>query len=601
MDAQERFTNINESYKYSGSGTLYFTEGKRDKTGATYEETTAIANHAPILKERRIIDNGIETSEELVYSAFRGGKSGPATGITLKDLYSQTPQMKFGAACRIYPGKGAVTRYRECMQMQCEDFPETTVYQHTGYTMIDGERIFLNGGNSVTRDGLTSRYNVDLPGPLGLYGFTERKDEGRYKTLLSVLPAVAPAPLVYAGLGVAFLSPLNRLLREIGLEPMFVLYFTGKTGSGKSTFARLLLNFFGDYDKSAPPPASFNDTPNALEMKLALTDSTLVLADDRIPSTTPAIRAKMEAMEQRIVRMIGERVGRGRLNADSTMKTVYRPVANVLVTAEEAFSNIGESGAARALSVSIKPGDIDFTSPGNAITRAQRDAGHLNQCMGEYIAYVIGHWDEIKERAAGLFQEYRDAAQNGGHARLAEAVAHLQLGIYYMCTWLQSAHVIDEAQAAAMQGKAWEIFLQLAEEQNRRITAEKPVNLFLSAVRAMLDNKEIRTVKPGTDSDFTGPTKAGYEDDEYFYFDPARIYVKVREFYAAQDRAFPLGQSALFGHLADDGIIVTDEGPSGKRQFTKGKRFKGINGGRPVRYLWVRKSALQEDDDAEQG
>lgn len=326
MDAQERFTNINESYKYSGSGTLYFTEGKRDKTGAAYEETTAIANHAPILKERRIIDNGIETSEELVYRAFRGGKSGPATGITLKDLYSQTPQMKFGAACRIYPGKGAVTRYRECMQMQCEDFPETTVYQHTGYTMIDGERIFLNGGHSVTRDGLTSRYNVDLPGPLGLYGFTERKDEGRYKTLLSVLPAVAPAPLVYAGLGVAFLSPLNRLLREIGLEPMFVLYFTGKTGSGKSTFARLLLNFFGDYDKSAPPPASFNDTPNALEMKLALTDSTLVLADDRIPSTTPAIRAKMETMEQRIVRMIGERVGRGRLNADSTMKTVYRPV-----------------------------------------------------------------------------------------------------------------------------------------------------------------------------------------------------------------------------------------------------------------------------------
>ena len=112
----------------------------------------------------------------------------------------------------------------------------------------------------------------------------------------------------------------------------------------------------------------------------------------------------------------------------------------------------------------------------------------------------------------------------------------------------------------------------------------------------MLDNKEIRTVKPGTDSDFTGQTKAGYEDEEYFYFDPARIYVKVREFYAAQDCTFPLGKTALFSHLADDGIIVTDIGPDGKRRFTKGKRFQEINGGKIVRYLWVRKSALQEGD-----
>ena len=60
MEKNEKRVRIGDNYEYSPDGTLYYIEGKEDKNGNTYKETTAIANHTPLLKEQRIIDNGID-------------------------------------------------------------------------------------------------------------------------------------------------------------------------------------------------------------------------------------------------------------------------------------------------------------------------------------------------------------------------------------------------------------------------------------------------------------------------------------------------------------------------------------------------------------
>ena len=97
MAQKTEFSLIGEFYKYSPDGTLYYSEGKEDKNGNRYEETTKIANHTPLLKEQRIIDNGIEISEELVFNVLRNYHRGADTVITLKDVLSQTPNIKFGS------------------------------------------------------------------------------------------------------------------------------------------------------------------------------------------------------------------------------------------------------------------------------------------------------------------------------------------------------------------------------------------------------------------------------------------------------------------------------------------------------------------------
>lgn len=585
MEKNEKRVRIGDNYEYSPDGTLYYVEVIESKNGDTGKVSTPIANHTPLLKEQRIIDNGIETTEELVFTALRDFRKGADTAISLKDVLSQTPNIKFGAACRIFLGRGAKSRYSEAMQIQCENAPLTMLYQHTGYTTIEGERVFLNGGHSVTKDGLTDKYNVMLSGQMENYVFTDKKDSERYKTLLSLLPSVAPTSLVYAGLGLSFLTPLNALLRDCGIEPCFILYFTGKTGARKTTMAKLFLNFFGAFNNGTAPTASFRDTTNAVEKKFALADSTLVLLDDRIPSTTPKIKAQMEAMEQAVARQIGDRSGRARMNADGTLKATYRPKCNLIITAEESFSNVGESAIARSISVDLKPGDINLS----ALTKVQQNADHLNQCMSDYIQFVIQNWDSIAEQAKPLFLEYRDKAQNGGHGRLAECVAHLQIGIYFMCEWLLAENIVDESQAERLRTAAWNVFIELADKQNRRIVEEKPVKLFLDAVREMRDRGTIRIVDIDCTNDYNSSSVVGYRDKDFYYFYPDSIYTEVKKFYSAQDRNYPLGKTALFQQLAIDGLIETD-----KDQTTKAKRIK--NGKRP-RFLWLKADALDEEKE----
>ena len=573
---------IGDKYISKPSGEQYRIEPIVSKeTGEVIGQTeTAFANHTPILKEQRTIDNGIEVTEELVFNVRRAGRSWGDVSITTKDILSNTPNLKFGAACRIYLGRNFKSFYSESMQMQCENAPHSVVYQHTGYSVIDGERVFLNGGYSVTAEGLTDKYNVVFSGQLQNYHFTNEKHDSRYNTLLRALPKVAPKELVFAGLGLSFLTPLNAMLREKGVEQSFILYFVGKTGARKTTLAKLFLNFFGTFDNGTAPPAGFRDTINAIEKKFALLDSTLTLLDDRIPSTTPKIRAQVEAIEQASFRLIGDRSGRARMNADGTLKATYIPKCGLITTAEEAFSNAGESGVARSLAVELKPGDVDLT----ALTEVQQRAEELNECMSEYIQYVIVHWDELAEELKPLFIDLRSKAQNGGHGRLAECVAHLEIGITVLCRWLESIGEITTEQAEELKARAWDVFVSLAEEQNRRITNEKPVKLFIDAIKEMKDRGEIRFDEIGGNANSLHPI--GYTDKYFYYCYPDSIYSEVKRFYAAQDINFPLGKSALFQQLAIDGLIEADKG-----QSTKVKRI----GEKRPRFLWLRVEALDND------
>lgn len=590
MEKESEILKIGECYESKPDGTMVRKESvlSKDTREVAYIEETAFANHSPILKENRIVDNGIEQVEELSFEVRRAGRTWGTFQVTLKDILSQTPNIKFGAACRIFPIRGAKSWYSEAMQIQCENAPCTTLYKHTGYAIVDGERVFLNGGYSVTANGLTDKYSVQMDGKLGRYGFSNEKHSSRYNTLLVDLPKVAPKSLIYTALAYSFLTPLNAMLQEIGYEPRFILYFIGRTGSRKSTLANLFLSFFGTFRETESAPISFKDTINAAEQAMGVLNSTLTLLDDRIPSINKIINDQQERMEQSVLRAVGDRAGKARMFANGSLRPVFRPVCNLIITAEQAYSNVGESAIARSVSCELKPGDVDLS----ALTVVQQKANELNECMSEYIQYVLANWDTIAGKIKPMFLSLRDKAQTGGHGRLAVAVAHLQIGMTIMCDWLKSANAITEEQSNQLEEQAWEIFIALSAEQNRRIYEEKPVKLFLNAVKELMDRGEIRF--SDLNEEYNPIKPIGYEDEYFYYCYPDSIYSEVRKFYAAQDLNFPLGKTALFQQLAIDKLIETD-----KNQNTKAKRISDKNGTKRPRLLWLRKEALENKEENE--
>jgi hypothetical protein len=212
--------------------------------------------------------------------------------------------------------------------------------------------------------------------------------------------------------------------------------------------------------------------------------------------------------------------------------------------------------------------------------------------MGDYIQWILSNWDAISERAKPMFLDFRNKAQSGGHGRLAECVAHLQIGVVFMCEWLINQSVISTTDADTLQRKSWDVFISLAQAQNRRIAEEKPVKLFLDAIKEMHDRKAINIFDLDNPSQCGNINVIGYKDSNYYYFYPDSIYSEVKKFYNAQDKNYPLGKTALFQQLADDGLIEKD-----KDQNTKAKR---INGKRP-RLLWLRVDALEEKEEYSDG
>ncbi|MFV0314845.1 MAG: hypothetical protein ACK5I7_07030 [Anaerotignum sp.] len=602
MEEKEQTVTVCDDYVYyTPSGKSARRELLKTKDGEIYEETTIFANHFAKVLCVKIIDDGVVKNQIIQISVFCNGKWSEVVDLSQKDALSNNPNAFFEPGCRVYPWVRASKALQiDMIQAQCEVAERAYVNQHTGYKTINGNRVFLNAINSITEDGKSPLHQAMLPGQMSNYGFLpdEDKSSERYRTLLFMFCDDFPAPneLMFAGVAFAFLTSLNGLLREILLEPRFVLYFIGSTGCGKTSMANWFLNFFGIFSYNSPAPTNFSSTKNANERIYGIADSVLVSLDDKHPTGTTQAKANQSDVEQGALRGSGDKAARARLNADSTMKASYQMKCNLIITAEEAYTEVGESAIARSISVDLKPGDIRLDGK-NSMVDMWHNAKHLNQCMGEFIQYVLCNWDSLQARARQLFDTINPKARTGGHNRLAETITFLQMGITFMCDWLISAEVINNDKAEMIQEQSWSIFKKMSENQNQKITSEKPEQMFVTAIKEMLAQNTIRVIKLGHESDYTNPSKVGFYDGNYYYFYPQAIFIKVKEFYSLQGRSFPLGQAALFSHLANEEMIEVDRVKNGKIQSTKGKRIKGVADGKTVRYLWLRAIALQENEE----
>lgn len=602
MEKKEQSIAVCDDYVYyTPSGKSARREVMKTKDGDTYEETTIFANHFAKVLCVKIIDDGVIKNQIIQISVFRNGKWSEVVDLSQKDALGNNPNAFFEPGCRVYPWVRASKALQiDMIQAQCEVAERVYVNQHTGYKVINGKRVFLNALNSITEDGKSTLYQVSLPGQMSNYGFLPDEDKSpeRYKTLLFMLCDDFPAPnnLMFAGVAFAFITSLNGLLREILLEPRYSLLLVGGTGSGKTSIGNFLLNFHAITSYNSPAPTNFSSTKNANEKLYGIADSVMMLLDDKYPTASPREKANQLDVMQGADRGAGDKAARARLNSDSSLKTSYQMKCNLIITAEEAYVDVGESAIARSISVDLKPGDIRLDGE-NSMVDMWHNAKHLNQCMSEFIQYVLCNWDNLQVRARQLFDTINPKARTGGHNRLAETITFMQMGITFMCDWLISAEVINTEKAEMIQEQSWEIFKKMSDNQNQKITTEKPEQMFVTAVKEMLAQNTVRVVKLGQESDYTSTSKVGFYDGNYYYFYPQAIFIKVKEFYALQGRSFPLGQAALFSHLANEEMIEVDHVKNGKIQSTKGKRIKGVAEGKLVRYLWVRAIVLQEEKE----
>ena len=554
---------------------------KTTKDNISYLEP--IANFLARPTREIIRDNGLE--QEMTFEVeglLSGGIPLPRITIPAKELFSMNwiPE-KWGLKPNMEPGQGSKDKMRHAIQSLSRNIKQETIYTHLGWRKVNGKWIYLHAGGAVGADGVQVDPDEDN---LHRYILPDAGEVDYREVLLSILN-IAPDTITVPQLALVFLAPLCEPLRMAKIEPAFVLWVRGQSGTGKSTLAALFLSFFGDFTGKSLP-ASFKDTANAIEKKaFAVKDSILVI-DDFHPTGDKGSKQKMQQIAQQIMRGYGDRTGRARLKSDSSSRKAFRPRGLAMVTGED-IPEAGESTTARYLTVEINRGDINL----DKLTHLQAETKDLGKFMRSYLEWLAPQMDDLPRKLKEKFLAYRHQARTSDqHGRLPEAVAWLQLGLETGLQYCLDKGAITTEEMAAALSESRSIFITLAKEQNRLLTGERPTEKFLTLLSEMMLAKMVKTI-PLSGSQTTDDLIAkddgfiGWHDHEFYYLKTELVWKAISSFCNQQGSQFPVSQNTLWKHLRTDRIIYADS--------DRPARVKKING-RPERVLFLHKKFVEQ-------
>lgn len=447
-----------------------------------------------------------------------------------------------------------------------------TVYTHTGWRKIGGKYCFLYHSGAIGNNKVSVELDYKLqPYNMGCKGVSFEKATLAFLRLFEISSEKVMFPLI----AIAFLSPLNEFLRQVGYEPAFLLYLLGRTQTKKSTIAALILSFFGRFTSSTLP-SSFKDTENAIEKKGHSLKDVPTVIDDFHPVSHYKEKQNMDKIAQSLSRGYGDRAGKDRMQADTSIRQGFAPRGNAIITGED-FPAIGQSGSARNFIVELLANDVPASDDLDFV-QEQASMGVLAKFMEQYILWLIPQATSLPVQLKGKFLELRHRAIKEkivGFGRTGDIVAWLQIGMESMIDFCISQKIYTKDIGENKKEEAWNVFCGLSCVQLEKAEEDKPNNMFIDAIKEMLESGRVyvKNYPEDTEREYNRKSEIlGYLENDKYYFFPTQTFSCVVQFYKQQSVDFPLSRTRLFKQMADEKLIETETTGTTKT-YTKQKRF----------------------------
>ena len=311
----------------------------------------------------------------------------------------------WGVNAAIKPKQDQELRY--LLQLMAKDILVTTVYTHIGWRKIDGNWVYLHAGGAIGSEAV----EVEINDRLKRYTLPEATGDIKeaIRAPLSLLE-LGPKKIMYSLLALVYLAPLCEPLRQAGIEPSLLTYIWGPTGSKKSTLIALLLSHCGNFNAKGLP-ASFRDTANSIEKLAFLAKDTLLAVDDLYPAKEPREKARLEGVLEHLSRNQGDRTGKGRMKADTSLREGLPPRGLALCSGE-VMPLVGSS-LARGFIHRLQKGEIDLAK----LTQAQAQKSLLSQAMKGYLEWLAPQLDALPSQLEEAFTHLRQEANKKDPAK----------------------------------------------------------------------------------------------------------------------------------------------------------------------------------------
>lgn len=453
---------------------------------------------------------------------------------------------QWGGRAAIEPGRGTKDLLRHAIQvLSAEELENRHAYTHTGWRVIDGQRVFLHAGGAVGMDGI----EVQLPDNLKYYQLpTDGKIDPATAMRESIkLLDIAPGHVSYPLYAITFLPPLGEFV-----TPAFVPWAEGQSGSLKSSMLAVYLNHYGAGFNEYALPADWLGTANSLEKLSFHAKDVLFVIDDFRPAMSQSENRKMQDAAARIIRAAGNKQGRSRLDSGSAFRRTYAPRGVVASTAERGAA--GVSVKSRLLNIDIEPLDVNREK----LSAAQAQRHVYAYAMVGFIEWLAKRWETLAKTLPGKAADVRMLYSNiEGHKRVPNAVATTYAAFDVAMDYAVDIGAIDRATADHHRNHCFAALQQIAETQSADVASQDPALLFIQTLVNMLYQKRAFIVGKGTNKALGGEIgqKLGWWDGIRIYLLPA-AYNEVYQFCNRQGEVFPLDPTTLWKELRRKGYLA---------------------------------------------
>jgi hypothetical protein len=543
--------------------------------GETY--AIQVSNFVARINQVQEFDDGIEIAQQFVIGGIlEGTKDLPAITVNAKDFRSMNWVEKLWGNLLITSAPKARDIVRETVQRVSINAPITKVHYTLGWKYIEGTWYYLFSGGSIGGNDVSVAEINELKGYFfEEYPYNIKECAVYIQKLIDIASHEITIPL----LAHVFLAIMIEKLKLEDIEPRYLMWVYGVSGSFKTALMVVLINFFGTFNS---PPATFNDTAVALEKKAYLTKDSLLLVDDFYPSASPNEAKSKASLANNLTRKYGDRITRSRSKSNLTLAKDYPPRGNLICTSEDLL--IGHSTNSRHMGIEIHRGDINS----DVLTELQNNKKFLACFMVNFIQYVA---EKIMGDSAvtykDKFLDYRNKSQNSNHhRRFAEAIACLQIGWEALLGFLKQIGHVDEKQYQEYFDEGFVIFQDLAKRQNDLVQNDDIADKFMMALKELLDTNQIIPVQKDSPSTLNKGSTICYHDEDNYYFIPQSTYATVADFFNKRGDLLNINEYMLRKMLADRKYIT--ESADGDGHKTRKVKI-GIS---TIRVLQIPKAVL---------
>jgi hypothetical protein len=285
----------------------------------------------------------------------------------------------------------------------------------------------------------------------------------------------------------------------------------------------------------------------------------LTVIDDFAPQSDPYRARKMDGNAGYLIRAVGNRSGRGRLNANLSQRPVHPPRGMVLATGEQLPD--GQSDNARLLTIELHDGDVDL----GRLSASQEEAGRYPHALAGYAQWLAGEWETLSEVLPAMQREQRKRLideMEGSHRRVPDTLATLYIGFDLGLSYAVEIGALTKAEAQTWRKRGWEALKRGASDQARRVERQRPTELFFSKLGNLLALGRVY-LKDSVGEEQIGGGAAGNEgigwyDEDYIYLLPA-VYNHVARFLRDEGARFPIKERTLRKHLHEEDYLERKE------------------------------------------